>query len=110
MWSERGRFPMRGCASLRGSVAGLMMLMSVAVVAQDAPSRRGAFAFHYAPQLSEEELHWYSRFDILVTHDPLPREQVERLHATGTRLVLYEWSVAFYESRATKWQRSLLKG
>lgn len=69
---------------------------------------RGAFAFHYAPVLSPEALAWYSRFDILVTHDPLPPDQVARLHAAGTRVLLYEWSVAFYESRATVWQRSLL--
>jgi hypothetical protein len=58
--------------------------------------------------LSPEALAWYSRFDILVTHDPLPPEQVERLHASGTKVLFYEWSVAFYESRATRWQRSLL--
>lgn len=69
---------------------------------------RGAFAFHYAPTLSSEALAWYSRFDILVTHDPIPRDQVERLHAAGTKVLFYEWSVAFYESRATGWQRSLL--
>lgn len=70
---------------------------------------RGSFAVHYEPTLSEEDLQWYSHFDILVTHDPLPRDQVDRLHAAGTKLVLYEWSVAFYESRATEWQRSLLR-
>lgn len=69
---------------------------------------RGAFAFHYAPTLSAEALAWYSRFDILVTHDPIPRDQVEQLHAAGTKVLFYEWSVAFYESRATDWQRSLL--
>jgi hypothetical protein len=70
---------------------------------------RPPFAFHYAPSLSDEALEWYSRFEMLVTHDPLPAEQVERLHAGGTRLLLYEWSVAFYESRATEWQRSLIE-
>lgn len=72
-------------------------------------SRRGAFAFYYGTSLSEEQLRWYSRFDLLVTHDPLPPDQRNRLHAAGTRLVLYEWSVAFYDSRATGWQRSLSK-
>jgi hypothetical protein len=71
---------------------------------------RGAFAFHYAPVLTPEALDWYSRFDILVTHDPLPPDQVARLHASGTRVLLYEWSVAFYESRATRWQESLRAG
>ena len=72
-------------------------------------SGRAPFAFHYQPVLSDEALAWYSRFEILVTHDPLPREQVERLHAAGTKLLLYEWSVAFYDARATDWQRSLHK-
>ena len=71
--------------------------------------RRGPFAFHYAPVLSEERLAWYENFDVLVTHDPLPAEQVRRLHAAGTRLLMYEWSVAFYETRATPWQRSLIR-
>lgn len=74
-----------------------------------ASAGRGAFAFHYAPVLSPEALAWYSRFDILVTHDPLPPEQVARLHASGTKVLFYEWSVAFYESRATRWQTSLLR-
>ncbi|HUP47495.1 MAG TPA: hypothetical protein VNA04_01765 [Thermoanaerobaculia bacterium] len=69
---------------------------------------RAPLAFHYAPSLSPEALAWYSRFDVLVTHDPLPRDQVEQLHAAGTKVLFYEWSVAFYESRATAWQRSLL--
>lgn len=68
---------------------------------------RGAVAFHYAPRLSAEALAWYSRFNVLVTHDPLPREQVAQLHAAGTKVLFYEWAVAFYESRATPWQRSL---
>ena len=71
-------------------------------------SRRAPLAFHYAPRLSDEALDWYSRFEILVTHDPLPAEQVQRLHDAGTRVLLYEWSVAFYDSRATAWQRSLI--
>jgi hypothetical protein len=78
----------------------------LAVTSRD--HRRGAVAFHYAPSLSAEALAWYSRFDVLVTHDPLPPEQVAQLHAAGTRLLFYEWAVAFYESRATPWQRSLL--
>lgn len=46
---------------------------------------RAPFAFHYAPSLSAEALAWYSRFDVLVTHDPIPREQVDQLHAAGTK-------------------------
>src|SRR5687768_9943733 len=76
---------------------------------EDASPRRGAFAFHYTDSpLSEEAIVWYSQFDLLVTHDPLPPEQVNRLHAAGTKLLFYEWAVAFYETRATEWQKSLL--
>lgn len=70
--------------------------------------RRGDFAFYYGPSLTEAQLDWYSQFDVLVTHDPLPEEQVRRLRSAGTRLVLYEWAIAFYDSLATSWQRSLL--
>ncbi len=59
---------------------------------------RGAMAFHYATPLTAAQLACYGRFDLLVTHDPLPRAQVETLHARGTRLLLYEWAVAFYPS------------
>jgi hypothetical protein len=69
--------------------------------------RRGPFAFHYAPELSEQAIAWYGQFDLLVTHDPLPPDQVARLHDAGTRLLVYEWSVAFYDGHATRWQRSL---
>jgi hypothetical protein len=89
--------------------AGVLILAACATTNSSPVLRRGPVAFYYGPALTEEGLTWYSQFDVLVTHDPLPREQVERLHAAGTRLVLYEWSVAFYESRATEWQRSLLR-
>lgn len=98
-----------------------VMLMSLLVLVADVSAQRGrqrsvrsgdagrgAFAFSYAPVLTPEALAWYSRFDVLVTHDPLPPEQVARLHASGTKVLFYEWSVAFYDSRATTWQTSLL--
>src|SRR6185295_13969302 len=67
------------------------------------------FAFHYqAPPLTAHQLRWFSRFDVLVTHEPLPRAQVAALHRKGTKLFLYEWAVAFYETRGTKWERSLI--
>jgi hypothetical protein len=83
-------------------VAAVPLLLLALVV-----PRRGPVAFHYAPVLTEAQLAWYSQFDLLVTHDPLPRAQVDRLHAAGTKLLFYEWAVAFYDSRATPWQRSL---
>ena len=87
----------------------IILITSATALAGDGAPRRGAFAFHYEPRLSDEALDWYSRFDVLITLDPLPPAQVKTLHAAGTRLLLYEWSVAFYESRATNWQRSLIR-
>jgi hypothetical protein len=86
------------------SVTALMLACSV----KEVPQRRGPFAFHYGSSLTREGLTWYSQFDLLVTHDPLPRDQVDQLHAAGTRVLLYEWAVAFYDSRATDWQQSLI--
>ena len=86
-----------------------MGALMFACSAKEVPhQRRGAFAFHYGSSLTREGLQWYSQFDLLVTHDPLPRDQVDQLHTAGTRVLFYEWAVAFYESRATDWQRSLL--
>ena len=83
-----------------------LFLSADAVLAAPVP-RRGAFAFQYAPSLTPEQLAWYSRFSVLVTHDPLPADQARALRAAGTRLLFYEWSVAFYEAHATPWQRQL---
>jgi len=65
-------------------------------------------AFHYATPLTARQLARYSRFDVLVTHDPLPAAQVAQLHAAGTKLVLYEWAVAFYAPLANGWQKGLI--
>jgi hypothetical protein len=55
-------------------VRALALLTTLLAVSAQAAERRGAF---------------------VVTHDPLPRAQVEALHARGTKLLVYEWSVAF---------------
>lgn len=68
---------------------------------------RGGIAFHYSSPLTARELDWYANFDVLVTHDPLPAPQVDALHRRGTRLVLYEWAVAWYASLATLWHGRL---
>ncbi|HYO78854.1 MAG TPA: hypothetical protein VE010_20500, partial [Thermoanaerobaculia bacterium] len=77
-----------------------------------ATERRGSVAFHYGPSLTERQLAFFSRFDVLVTHDPLPRAQVAALRKAGTKLALYEWSVAFYRTlvRPGTWHERLLKG
>src|SRR5258708_27736632 len=75
-----------------------------------AVQRRGSVAFHYGGALTAAQLAWCGRFDLLVKHDPLPPAQVAALRQRGTRLVLYEWAVAFYASLAKPgtWQASLL--
>jgi hypothetical protein len=96
-------------ASPKGLLVPTILVAAACASAPAAPPRqRGAFALHYGPAPAEKALRWYSSFDVLVTHDPLPPDQVALLRAAGTRLVLYEWAVAFYETRATPWQRSLI--
>ena len=79
------------------------LLVSLPVAAAD----QLGIAFHYLSPLSAADLAFYSRFEVLVTHDPLPREQVEALHRAGTKVVLYEWAVAFYDSLKTPWHARL---
>jgi hypothetical protein len=75
-----------------------------------AAQRRGSVAFHYGGALTASQLAWCGRFDVLVTHDPLPPLQVAMLHQRGTRLAIYEWAVAFYAAlaKSDSWQASLL--
>lgn len=63
------------------------------------PALASSVAFHYGPALTRPQLDWFARFEVLVTHDPLPQEQVAELHRRGTKLALYEWSVAYYATR-----------
>jgi hypothetical protein len=84
-----------------------LLALSVAIPSA-ARERRGAVAFHYGGPLPASEIEWYGRFDVVVTHDPLQPILVDALHARGARVVLYEWSVAFYASRADSWQQRLL--
>jgi hypothetical protein len=97
-------------ALLQACVASALTV-AISTPASAGRERRGGIAFHYATPLSSRELAWYARFSALVTHDPLPREQVDYLHRAGTRLLLYEWSVAFYGDLAPAgdWHRDLLE-
>jgi hypothetical protein len=95
----------------RDHATGWMRVMTVAflltsVLSARSDERRGAVAFHYGPALTAQQLEWFGGFDVLVTHDPLPRAQVATLHARGTKLALYEWSVAYYRALAPRgsWQ------
>ncbi len=88
----------------------LLLAFALAVPSQ-AAEKRGAVAFHYGPALTQKQLDFFGRFDVLVTHDPLPRKQVGALHERGTKLALYEWTVAFYRTLVQKgsWQERLLR-
>jgi hypothetical protein len=93
-------------------VARVLMAIAIATaLSLGAAERRGSVAFHYGGELTPAQLAWFGRFDVLVTHDPLPRAQVVALHAAGTKLALYEWSVAFYRTlvRPGTWQAGLLR-
>src|SRR5687768_10215843 len=74
-----------------GMTAGLLLTLALAL-----PVLASSVAFHYGPALTQPQLDWFARFEVLVTHDPLPKEQVAELHRRGTKLALYEWSVATY--------------
>ncbi len=88
-----------------------LLLAFALTVPAEAAERRGAVAFHYGPALTQRQLDFFGRFDVLVTHDPLPRAQVDALRKRGTKLALYEWTVAFYRTlvRPGTWQSRLLK-
>jgi len=88
----------------------VLLLALTAAGGGEAKVRRGAVAFHYGGPLSPAQLEWYGRFEVVVTHDPLPHAQVEALHARGARLVLYQWAVAFYRSLVARgsWEETLL--
>lgn len=81
-------------------------LMSVALLLA-AAAEGGGIAFHYKTPLTPRELEWYAKFEVLVTHDPLPRAQADALRQRGTKLALYEWAVAYYDSLATPWHRTV---
>lgn len=59
------------------------------------PLKRGDFAFRYHTPLTEEEMEWLSRFDIVVPGFFLPEEQIDQLHKAGSKLVHYVWLPAF---------------
>jgi hypothetical protein len=91
--------------------AGVLLAFALSLSAHAyAAQRRGSVAFDYGGAMSAAQLAWCGRFDFVVTHDPLPPAQVRALHQRGTRLVLYEWAVAFYASLAKpgSWEASLL--
>lgn len=75
------------------------------------PQKRGDFAFCYVRQYSPEQMKWFTRFNVVCPGDYLPAEQVRQFRAAGSKLVRYEWSVAFGVSEnypKDAWQRWVL--
>lgn len=97
-----GRAAALMCVKSSGMAAALQMIFVATAFAS-----RGAVAFHYARSATPAQLAWLARFDVVVTHDPLPRDEVAFLHARGARLALYTWSVAFYGTLAGDWEKHL---
>ncbi|NLC59124.1 MAG: hypothetical protein GX774_19995 [Armatimonadetes bacterium] len=100
------RFRGFGCVLLMALAAG-----TAAALPKEVPQKRGDFAFHYAPRYTAAELAWYGRFNIVVPGSFLPPEQVTALHRAGSKLLYYEWLVAFYlapTQGADRWERRLL--
>ena len=63
-----------------------------------AASEKGRFAFRYTASLTDEELAWLQRFDIVVPGDILPDDQVQALHAAGSKIFFYSWATGDYIS------------
>jgi hypothetical protein len=76
-----------------------LVLAGLLVLALDpaaADSGKGRFAFWYSPVLTEEELSWLERFEIVVPGEILPLDQIARLKAAGSQLFFYSWSTGMY--------------
>jgi len=70
---------------------------------------QGAFAFHYAYQLSESDLRWLAKFRVVVLARALPAPDVQRLQRAGVTLFLYEWLTGFYRDRHSgPWENFLV--
>ena len=69
------------------------------------PALGSRIAFDYHP-LSEADLDYLSRFDVVVTHDMADPKTVARLKSAGAKLFFYEWLPGFYYTRAPgPWER-----
>jgi hypothetical protein len=69
------------------------------------PGLGSRIAFDYHP-LSDADLDYLSRFDVVVTHDLADPKTVGRLKSAGAKLFFYEWLPGFYYTRAPgPWER-----
>lgn len=74
------------------------------------PTKKGAFAFEYNTKFAIDDAGWFSRFEIFVPGSILPEDIIQQYKKNGTRLLFYEWAVAFYEIEAKKdrWYKNVL--
>ena len=77
----------------------------VVVLALPMLAKEKTVAFHYGPALTPRQLEFFADYEVLITHDPLPRAQVTALRKRGVQLAIYEWSVAYYRTLAMPWHR-----
>lgn len=86
-------------------------LLSLPATAAAATTKaQGQVAFHYEAVFPPAELRWYTRFANLVTGGILSPEQSRALRMSGTRLIAYHWSSAFYDAEPAierDWQRQV---
>jgi hypothetical protein len=84
------------------------------LVGGDAALKRSAIktvAFDYAAIAPVEDLHFYAKFDLLVTGAILAPNQLRLVHSRATRLVVYQWASAHYVGEGgtadRRWEQSL---
>ncbi|NUQ13685.1 MAG: hypothetical protein HUU33_00005 [Flavobacteriales bacterium] len=78
------------------------LLLAVTGGSAAGQTAKGPFAFHYASTLSDAELQWLSRFEVVVPGDILPAAQVSALRAAGAKLFFYEWATGLYIDDPTR--------
>lgn len=93
--SKKGVAPMRGIRTVALAVflASVFVLSASSMVAAEA---KGAFAFRYGTSLTQEEIDWLRRFDVVVPGDILPEDQAQQLRDAGADLFFYAWATGDY--------------
>ena len=87
-------------------VAGVLLLVALlpsasrATLPASVVQKRGDFCFaydFYATPYTAEQLSWTSQFNVVVTAEFLPPDQVSQLHAAGCKLFFYDSLSSFYD-------------
>jgi hypothetical protein len=91
-------------------------LIAGAIASAASPPRRPVLktvAFDYAGKLPVPDLQFLARFDVVVTGGVLAVDQLQVLRSGRARLVLYQWSSAFYPGQGdpaqNEWQGTVQK-